>query len=328
MKWIKKCPLFLILVISGVLFTLAGIIGKNSIYKDYEYHFADTPFLALTLEGISKGEYPWESLRYGSVIEAVSGALNLPIGSGEDEELETNALVAEGDSGNLFEEAIPAGDAGEEAASGEERVDTTYDFVQVEEEYFDDSVFIGDSRTVGLFEYGGMEERCDFFAKTSLTIYDVFTEPIVKDEETGDKITVEAALQKKQYGKIYLMLGINELGTGTTESFMAEYKKVVGRLEELQPDAIIFVEGIMRVAGVKNETDPIFNNTNINERNEAIEKIADNKKIFYIDVNEAVCDAQGNLEKDYTTDEIHLKAQYYEKWKQFLLSKGIVREEK
>ncbi len=327
MKWIKKCPLFLILVISGALFTLIGIVGKNSIYKDYEYHFADTPFLALTLEGISRGEYPWEPFRYGSVIEAVSGALNLPIGSEEEQGKDALGAGGQSDTESLFEEEIPAEAAGEEVALGEESADRTYDFVQVGEEYFDDAVFIGDSRTVGLFEYGGMEEQCDFFAKTSLTIYDVFTEPIVKDEETGDKITVEAALQKKQYGKIYLMLGINELGTGTTKTFTEEYKKVVGRLEELQPGAVIFVEGIMRVTGTKNETDPIFNNTNINERNEAIEKIADNKEIFYIDVNEAVCDEHGNLEEDYTTDEIHLKAQYYEKWKQFLMSKGIVRDE-
>lgn len=325
MKWVKKCPLFLILVISGALFTLVGIVGKNSIYKDYEYHFADTPFLALTLEGISKGEYPWEIFTYGSMIEVVSGALNLPIGSEEEQGKDALAAGGEANTEILFEEEIPA-ETEEEAASGEEGADKTYDFEQVGEEYFDDAVFIGDSRTVGLFEYGGMEERCDFFAKTSLTIYDVFTEPIVKDEETGDKITVEAALQKKQYGKIYLMLGINELGTGTTNTFTEEYKKVVERLEELQPGAVIFVEGIMRVTGTKNETDPIFNNTNINERNEAIEKIADDKKIFYIDVNEAVCDEQGNLEEAYTTDEIHLKAQYYEKWKQFLMSRGIVRD--
>ena len=165
----------------------------------------------------------------------------------------------------------------------------------------------------------------DFYAKISLTIYDVFTTPVAKDEETGKKITVEEALMQKSYGKIYLMLGINELGTGTTDTFMEEYEKVVARIRELQPDAIIYVQGIMKVTGAKDAEDEIFNNTNIEDKNRAIAGLADNRDIFYIDVNEVVCDAEGSLNAEYTVDEVHLKAKYYEIWKQFLLEHGIVK---
>ncbi len=325
MKWIRKCPLFYGLVISGMLFTSLGIIGKNSIYKDYEYQWGKTPFAALVMEGISKGEYPLEHMNFStsSVIEAVSGALNLPMGNKDGEGSPDKAV--DGTTGSPLEvEAIPNESGKEILVQGEHtQEDRIREFQVVGEDYFDDAAFIGDSRTVGLFEYGGLGERSDFFAKTSLTIYDVLTKEVMKDEETGEKITIEDALQKKQYGKVYLMLGINELGTGTTQTFMKEYEKVVERIRQLQPEAVIFVEGIMRVAQEKDATDPIFNNTNINERNNAIAQLADNRQIFYIDVNEVVCDKNGNLEKDYTTDEIHLKAQYYEIWKQFLMNKGI-----
>ena len=50
--------------------------------------------------------------------------------------------------------------------------------------------------------------------------------------------------------------------------------------------------------------------------------MADNKQIFYIDVNEVVCDEEGNLIKDYTFDQIHLLGAYYDLWKQFLLTHG------
>ena len=33
------------------------------------------------------------------------------------------------------------------------------------------------------------------------------------------KITIEEALQERQFAKIYLMIGINEMGTGTVETF-------------------------------------------------------------------------------------------------------------
>ena len=68
-----------------------------------------------------------------------------------------------------------------------------------------------------------------------------------------------------------------------------------------------------------------FNNKNINDKNAEIAKLADNNTVFYIDVNEAVCDAKGNLNEEYTIDEVHLKAKYYGIWKQFLLEHGIVR---
>lgn len=313
MKLIRKCPVFFLLILSGIVFTVFGVCGSKSIYSSFTFDIVRKPFLALTLEGMSEGLCPWELWD-------------------EEESKEVEMVLAQEqeDAGQRIEDFASAEEVAEEEEAGEteesDAVQDAYAFQAVTEDYFNDAVFIGDSRTVGMFEYGGIEERADFFAKISLTIYDVFTDTVGKDEETGKKITVEEALQKKQYGKVYLMLGINELGTGTVDSFMEEYRKVVTRLQELQPEAVIFVEGIMRVTGSKNEADPIFNNTNINLRNDEIAKLADNKNIFYIDVNEVVCDEEGNLNSDYTTDEIHLKAKYYENWKQFLLEHGVVRE--
>lgn len=47
--------------------------------------------------------------------------------------------------------------------------------------------------------------------------------------------TIEEALAGKAYGKIYIMLGINELGLGTTENFMEKYTEVVDFLCEKAP---------------------------------------------------------------------------------------------
>ena len=82
----------------------------------------------------------------------------------------------------------------------------------------------------------------------------------------------------------------------------------------------------VRVAGQKNASDPVFNNTNINIRNVEIETLANGKDIFYIDVNEAVCDENGNLYADWTFDQIHLKAKYYQVWENFLMEHGIVKK--
>ena len=192
-----------------------------------------------------------------------------------------------------------------------------YEFTQVDESYFDDALFIGDSRTVGLRDYTDVSEHADFYCETSLTIQKILT------ENFPGLGTIEEALAGKAYGKIYIMLGINELGLGTTENFMEKYTEVVDFLCEKAPQARIFVQGIMRVTGKKHHSDAIFNNNNINARNNAIATLADNEQIFYIDVNEVVCDEEGHLNTEYTYDQLHLLGMYNDLWKQFLMSHGV-----
>lgn len=220
-------------------------------------------------------------------------------------------------------------EAGEETGQDglTEDANKTYTFTQVDESYFDDALFIGDSRTVGLDEYAGFDDKVTFYAATSLTIYNVFDSPKkVAELEDGTKVTIEEALSQKQFGKIYIMLGINELGRGTTESFFTVYANAVNRIRQLQPDAIIYVQGIMRVSGEKSRTDKIFNNENINARNAALAAMANNQDIFYLEVNDAVSDANGDLVTEYTFDQIHLKAKYYQLWKNYLLGHAVVRD--
>lgn len=332
MKYIRQFPMLAVLLLSALFLTGAGLTGRGDAYESYRQGKQSGNPISWVFLGLQDHILPWEVLGnravemsrsiMGKPAEQQVAALpdNDVIDSPERENVVSdNTVVEEGMDSQTQDHAASEEMEGTEAP--QEQVEPQ--FVTVDESYFDDALFIGDSRTVGLYEYAGLEERADFFCKTSLTIWTVLEKPIVKNEE-GKSITVEEALQEKRYGKIYLMLGINELGRGNTELFMEQYKKVVERIRELQPDAVLFVEGIMRVAGEKSSTDPIFNNANINERNENIARLANNKDIFYIDVNEAVCDEFGDLVAEYTFDQIHLKAAYYELWKQFLLEHGIV----
>lgn len=191
------------------------------------------------------------------------------------------------------------------------------EFETVDESYFDDALFIGDSRFVGLKDYTDLAEHADFLCETSLTIYKAM------EEHFSGAGTVSEVLAGKDYRKIYMMLGINELGRGTTEDFMGQYTEVVDTLRALEPEAKIFIMGIMRVSGKKSGSDAIFNNSNINARNNAVATLADNKNIFYIDVNEVVCDEEGNLNEEYTFDQIHLLGARNDLVKQFLMEHGV-----
>ncbi len=167
-----------------------------------------------------------------------------------------------------------------------------------------------------------------FYSKTSLTVYNLFEKPKDFIREGDEKLTLEQALSRHQFKKSLSDDRHQRDGHGNAGIIFETYARAVYKIRELQPDAIIFVQGIMRVAGQKNASDPVFNNTNINIRNVEIETLANGKDIFYIDVNEAVCDENGNLYADWTFDQIHLKAKYYQVWENFLMEHGIVKSKR
>lgn len=226
-------------------------------------------------------------------------------------------------------EEQPTTPAEGEEAPGENSAGETMDlsgepvYLTVEDDYFADAVFIGDSRTVGMFEYGGLEEISTFYASSGLTIYKLLDAEIVKVPGQKKKITVEEALQENTFAKVYLMIGINEMGTGTVETFTERYAEVVTCLQELQPDAVIYIQGIMKVSTERSSKGDYITNEGIEARNAELAKLADNEKIFYLDVNPLLCDETGGMVASYTFDGVHLKAKYIQIWKEFLKTHAI-----
>nr|WP_289767332.1 GDSL-type esterase/lipase family protein [uncultured Acetatifactor sp.] len=194
-------------------------------------------------------------------------------------------------------------------------------YMTVEDDYFADAVFIGDSRTMGMFEYGGLEETAAFYCSTGLTVYKMFDSEIVPAQ--NGKITVEEALQQNSFAKIYLCIGINEMGTGTVESFLEAYQEAVDHLRELQPDAIIYLQAIIKVTTERSGQGDYITNEGIAARNEGIALMADNEHVFFLDVNPLICDETGGMVPEYTFDGVHLMAQYIDIWKDFLKSHAI-----
>ena len=236
----------------------------------------------------------------------------------------TDAAVPGGsshDAGSVVPDTDPGAEQNPNAAAQAEPIQ--YAFTEVPREYFDDALFIGDSRVTGVELYSGWD-NLTYYAEGGMTVYSMFQSKTAQAE--GQTLTIEEALRKRSFGKIYLEIGINEMGTGTVDSFMEAYEAAVDHLRELQPDAILYVCGIMYVEQSKSESDPIFNNPAIQERNDRIAALADGENIFYLDINEVVTDETGNLNPDYTWDEVHLLGKYDVIWLEYFSSHGIVKD--
>lgn len=210
--------------------------------------------------------------------------------------------------------------------AGKVALTTTYDYTLENESYFNDAAFLGDSRTLGISDYAGLE-GADFFCDNGMTIYKLFEDDGVTYQKTGEKVDLKEILQEKRYGKIYIMLGMNELGYGDTPMYLKQYLKVIKQIKEWQPGVIIYVMANLHVSQEKNNMETEFNNININDKNVAAARLANGRDVFYLDCNPLFTDEEGYLQAELTFDGVHLYAQHYDKWRDFLFAHGVACEE-
>lgn len=176
--------------------------------------------------------------------------------------------------------------------------------------YFDDALFIGDSRTVGIAEYGGIK-NATYFANTGMSVYNL-AKTKVNIDGLG-KITLDELLSSYKFGKVYILLGINEMGYDLDKT-ANKYRELVNKIQANQQGAIIYVQANLHVTETKSKSSSTFSNTRINSLNDKLAQIANNQNIFYIDINEKFDDAKGNLPSNYSQDGVHIYAKYYKDW--------------
>lgn len=195
-------------------------------------------------------------------------------------------------------------------------------FCEADLSWFDDALFIGDSRTVGLREYGNLG-NAEVVADSGMNVYKIFEKEFVT--VSGEKKQLETILAERQFGKVYLMLGINELGYDFDRT-VSRYADLLAKIRGLQPEALIFLEANLHITGAKSEDSPIYTNENINRFNQAAEQMANGQSIFYLDVNELFDDENGNLAEEYTVDHAHVLGKYYTDWVDWILKHAVVFE--
>ena len=258
------------------------------------------------------------------VNEVAEGGDDTDEAAGDDNTADILTEEAETAGIGDVEEAGDSTDAGLIAASDinvfiDPNVNYPMPFTTVDESYFEDALFIGDSRLQGFGMYSGMPGT--FYAATGFQLYKYDSMKVVNTD--AGKVPIMDALPYDTFTKIYIKVGLNEMG-GNDNVFANKYAELIARLRESEPRAIIYVHGILPVTASKSQSDKVHNNANVVARNEGLKQIAIEQKAYYLDVGSAVANADGSLPAEMAADGIHLKAQYMDIWKQYLLSHAVV----
>lgn len=201
---------------------------------------------------------------------------------------------------------------------------------RVEQAYFDDAVFFGDSLTSGISVYA-MMSNAKVIASTGINPDSALTKACISVPGTDGYITMIDALRAAKPKKIYIMLGANWVGENTgisEETFLKHYRTLLETIVEQHPESIIYVQSMLPVSRAFETNENGKNivgltNAIIKDYNSALCDLAQEMGLYYLDVNSAIADSEGYLPDDSTTDGMHISPAYYDKWFEYLKTHAI-----
>ena len=191
----------------------------------------------------------------------------------------------------------------------------------VDDSYFDDVAFVGDSRTDGFRLYSGLE-RGTYFCVTGETVASATDMENWKTED-GRKISLADAVAAADCGKIYLMLGINELGWNGTDIFRSHAENLIRRLQADHPDAEIVVQSLLPVSAEQDAKGSYVNNQRILAYNQVWMELAEETGCDYVNIAEAVTGEDGCLPAEMSFDGVHLNRAGCHAWLDYLRTHSV-----
>lgn len=305
-KKIKKTIFIIILVIiiSLIIFTIYSIANSNK---------EKNPNSELNQNIINEIENLTQEVNETNNTQ-INETANEILNNTSNNTVETNVIedTSQDESNNQPAEENPLDSNANQGSSESNNSD-----VSVNTGEFDSTVaFIGDSRTQGLIMYNGLKYVQDY-SYIGLMVDTAVTKKFVKTDN-GNKITLLEDMKNKNIKKVYIMLGVNELGWSYPQVFKVKYGELIDEIRKVKPDCQIYLQSIIPVTKSKSNSDSIYNNTNIAKFNEYIKQVANEKGVHYLNVKSVLVDSEGNLPENASTDGIHVGKTYCQKWLKYL----------
>lgn len=168
-----------------------------------------------------------------------------------------------------------------------------------------DIIFLGDSLT----------EQCEWS--------EMLQDARVKNRGISGDMTIGLLnrLQEvtdRQPAQIFLLIGINDLLFHDADYVIENYKTIVHRILSETPNTELLLQSLLPVNNEIRDFD--IANTTIQTVNGAIQNIAKNNNLKYINIHPLLIDTKGNLDAQYTSDGIHLNGKAYQIWKEAVQS--------
>ncbi|TNJ66119.1 lysophospholipase [Paenibacillus hemerocallicola] len=136
--------------------------------------------------------------------------------------------------------------------------------------------------------------------------------------------TMEECVFELEPAKIFINIGTNDIASPQyrQEDLLANYDLILTRVKERLPKSKVFVMAYYPVnakadfPGIdQTQKEQLFKtrtNQAIQDANRAIEQLAKKHKVEFINVNQGLMDAEGNLKQEYSKDGLHMVEKGYQ----------------
>lgn len=186
------------------------------------------------------------------------------------------------------------------------------------ETYFGKCAFVGDSITVGLSDYQLVPIK-NVYAEIGMNIEKINTDTL---KTAFGETTVLDGLKQAKPENIYIMLGSNGIAWLPISDMISYYSEFISSIQQNLPDSNIYILSIPPVTAAREsaEEEPILN-SDIDKYNSELLKMANEKKIYYVDVNTALKGNDGKFPEDNAAEDgMHFKKTTYNIMLNYILS--------
>ena len=196
-----------------------------------------------------------------------------------------------------------------------------------DDSFFDNAVFLGDSRTEGLEMFGGLKHGAYYWAR-GMTVFRADDENYKIFSIDGEDFTLLGALSQRSYDAVYIMIGVNELGYSAA-SYESGLSRLVDEVVAAQPEAVVYLQIMPPVNDAMcraNDLPDYINNDTLRKFNEAILRVAAEKKVALLNTAEAYTGEDGQLPRELASDGCHFAYKAYSRWADYIRTHIIDRE--
>ena len=198
----------------------------------------------------------------------------------------------------------------------------------VETSFYDDAVFIGDSVSRRLDMYcqahQGALGKAQFLTAGSLgsgNALEKVTSDSVHPYYQGEHMSVEDGVKASGAKKVFIMLGMNDVGLYGVEDSVKNMETLTERILEKNPDAEIYLQSMTPM--LTGHERKVLNNENLDKYNAGLKELAKEKGYHFADVASVMKQEDGSLKPEYCSDPegmgIHFTDAGAEAWIDYLL---------
>ena len=142
--------------------------------------------------------------------------------------------------------------------------------------------------------------------------------------QTGSLVLAFAPEQLPHLQTLYERGLANGVPGLSNEAHIGYYGQFLDRLKKTYPNAMIYVESLTPISQDSEYIRDTFNTEKLNDFNERLYQLAQEKGVYYLNVQEALKDDSGYLISDYDAgDGMHLKSNGHKAMYQYYLTHAV-----